>query len=152
MKTNPNFWPLGVIAVFVLFFVGMASVVVIASTHREHLVSDNYYEQELKYQSHIDDASRARNSGAHIDSVAGSSSIVITLPVAQLTQKISGAIELYRPADPKLDRVFPLAPNSDGTQTLNVSKLNAGLWLVRVQWNAGGENYFLEQKITVAGK
>ena len=45
--TSRNYWPMGVIVVFVLFFIGMASVVVIAVTHRDHLVSDNYYEQEL---------------------------------------------------------------------------------------------------------
>ena len=50
MKTNINLWPFSILAAFGLFFIGMASVVVIASTHREHLVSDNYYEQELKFQ------------------------------------------------------------------------------------------------------
>lgn len=149
MKTTRNLWPFGIVVAFVLFFAGMASVVVIASTHREHLVSSNYYEQELRFQSQIDGADRAKQSGATIAFDSSSSRVVITLPVTHLTQKFSGTIELYRPSEPKLDREFQLEPKSDGSQTLNVSKLAAGLWLVRVKWNAAGESYFLEQKIKI---
>lgn len=147
-----NLWPLGIFTAFGLFFAGMATVVVIAATHRDHLVSDNYYEQELKYQSRIDGGDRAQKSGATMAYEAGKGAVVIALPVAQLAQKFSGTIELYRPSEPKLDREFLLAPNAEGTQTLDVSQLAAGLWLVRAKWNAGGETYFLEQKITIAGK
>jgi nitrogen fixation protein FixH len=152
MKTNRNLWPLGICVVFALFFIGMAIVVVIAATHRDHLVSDNYYEQELKFQSRIDSATRTQKSGAAIRYDTATGCVVIALPVAQLVQKFSGTIELYRPAEAKLDREFLLSPQADGSQTLNVSKLAAGLWLARVKWNAGGENYFFEQKITIAGK
>ena len=149
MKTTRNFCPLGIFTAFGLFFVGMASVVVIAATHRDHLVNDNYYEQELKFQSQIDNAARTQKSGATIAYDDANRSIVLSLPVAQLAQKFSGVINLYRPAEPKLDREFLLEPRADGTQTLNVSQLAAGLWLARVKWNAGGENYFLEQKIKI---
>jgi hypothetical protein len=149
MKTNRNLWPLGIFVTFGLFSAGMASVVVIAATHREHLVSDNYYEQELKFQGQIDSAARAQKSGATIAYDSAGRSVVIALPAAQLAQKFSGVIELYRPSEPKLDRGFPLEPKADGAQTLNVSKLAAGLWLVRAKWNAAGEDYFLEQKIKI---
>ena len=149
MNTNRNLWPLGIFTAFGLFFAGMASVVVIAATHRDHLVNDNYYEQELKFQSQIDSSARTQKSGATITYDAGSSSVVIALPAAQLAQKFSGEINFYRPSEPKLDRAFTLEPKTDGTQTLDVSQLATGLWLVRAKWNAGGETYFLEQKIKI---
>ena len=149
MKTTRNLWPLGIFVAFGLFFAGMATVVVIASTHREHLVSANYYEQELKFQGRIDSAERAQKSGAAIAYDSSSSSVVVTLPVSQLAQKFSGVIELFRPSEPKLDREFHLVPKADGTQTLDVSKLAAGLWLLRVKWSADGQDYFLEQKIKI---
>ena len=149
MKAKPNLWPLGLGAVFVLFFAGMAGVVVIASTHREHLVSENYYEQELKFQSQIDGVRRAQTAGATIARDSAGGAIVISLPVGQLARKLSGTIELYRPADPKLDRQIALAPQSDGTQTVPVSSLAAGRWLVRVAWVADGKTYYMEQKIAL---
>ena len=147
--TTRNLWPLGIIITFALFFIGMASVVLIAATHREHLVNDNYYEQELKYQSQIDGTARAQNSGATIRYAAADGKIIIMLPVVQLAQKFSGTVTLYRANDPKLDREFPLAPNTDGTQTLDASKIPAGPWSVRAAWLADDKNYFLEQKFTV---
>ncbi len=151
MKINRNLWPLGIFVTFGLFFIGMATVVVIAATHREHLVNENYYEQELKFQDQINSVDRTQKSGATIAYDARTGELTLTLPPAHLTQKFSGVIQLYRPSAPELDREFLLEPKSDGTQTLNVSKLTAGLWVARAKWVAGGENYFLEQKITIAG-
>ena len=152
MKTHRNLWPLGIFAAFGLFFAGMAGVVVIATTHREHLVNASYYEQELKFQDQIDSVDRAQKSGATIAYKAGAGTVAIALPAAHLTRTFSGTIQLYRPSGPELDREFPLEPEAGGTQALDVSRLAAGPWVVRVKWSAGGKNFFLEQKITVAGK
>ena len=149
MKSSRNLWPLGIIVTFALFFIGMATVVVIAATHRDHLVSSNYYEQELKFQSQIDDAARAKASGANLRHDAAAGQVIISLPVVQLAQKLSGTVTLYRPSEPKLDREFLLEPKADGKQTINVSKLASGPWRLRVKWSAGGEKYFLEGKIVV---
>ena len=151
MKPIQNLWPLGIIITFALFFCSMALVVVIASTHREYLVHENYYEQEIKFQDQIDSARRAQAAGAAIAFDGANGLVQITLPVVHLAPKFFGTIELYRPSAPKLDREFLLEPRADGTQTLKVAQLAAGLWLVRVKWNANGTNYFLEQKITAPG-
>ena len=66
-----------------------------------------------------------------------------------MTQKFSGKVEFYRPSASGLDREVALAPRADGTQVLDISKLAAGFWQLRVKWSAGGQDYFLEQKITI---
>lgn len=152
MKNNRNLWPLGIITAFVLFFSGIAFVIYITATHAETLVSDSYYDQEVNFQTQIDGAVRAQKAGASISRDAASGDVVITVPASHLSQKLSGTIEFYRPSDPRLDRQFKLQPKADGTQMLDVSKLAAGPWRIRAQWNAGGENYFLQERITVMGK
>lgn len=147
MKTN--YWPYGIIAAFVVFFCGLTTAVVIAATHHETMVSDNYYEQELTFQDHINAVARAVRCGAAITGDAAAGNVLIRLPAAQLGQKFSGTIELYRPSEPALDRAYPFTPQADGTQSLNVSRLATGLWVVRARWNAGGDTYYLEQKITI---
>jgi nitrogen fixation protein FixH len=149
MKMNFNPWPGGIIVFFILLLCGIATAVVIATTHRESMVSENYYEQELKFQDQIDSAARAQKCGAAVRLDRREDTLVVALPAAQLAQKLSGAIEFYRPSSPDLDCRFPLAPNADGSQAVDVSKLKAGPWRVRVKWAAGGENYFLEQRITL---
>jgi len=149
MKTTRNLWPLGIFVTFGLFFAGMASVIVIAATHRDSMVNSNYYEQELKFQGQIDATARGKQSGATI--VSANHVVTVTLPGASLP-KLSGMVEFYRPSAPELDRKFPLALKADGTQALDVSLFAPGLWRVRVNWNTDGQDYFLEQKITVTGK
>lgn len=152
MNTNRNWWPAGIVLAFLLFFIGMASVVVIASTHREHLVNANYYEQELQFQGQIDAAARAHKSGAAVVYDSAGRNLILTLPAATFAGKFSGTVQFYRPSTPELDRELPLEPKTDGTQTVNVSALAPGPWWVRVKWIGAGENFFLEQKITIAGK
>ena len=149
MKATFNPWPYGIILFFVLLIGCLAGVVGIAATHRESMVSDNYYEQELKYQERIDSAARAQKSGARIQLEARAGKLVVAVPAGQVARKCAGLIEFYRPSSPALDCDFPFAPGADGSQTVDVSKLAAGLWQVRVKWSAGGQDYFLEQKITI---
>jgi len=149
MKSNFNPWPYGIVLFFVLLVCCLAGVVTIAATHRESMVSENYYEQELKFQERIDSAARAQKSGARIQLEAGAGKLVVAVPAEQVAQKCAGVIEFYRPSSPALDCTFPLALGADGSQAVDVSKLAAGLWQVRVKWNAGGQGYFLEQKITI---
>lgn len=152
MKTTRNLWPLGVIGAFAVFFCGMVTVVVIAETHRDSLVNGNYYEQELRFQDQIDSAARADKSGATLVYDATNRLLVITLPPTQRMQQLAGTIEFDRPSEPKLDRQFLLVPRGDGTQTVDVSNFASGPWLARAKWRSGGDAYFLEQKITIAGK
>jgi len=152
MKPTRNLWPLGIILAFVLFAVGMASVVVIAATHTDSLVSNAYYEDEIKFQATMDATARAQKSGATLQFDATTSQLVIAVPREQLTQKITGKVELYRPASVGMDREFLLEIDPTGHQTLNLSKLTSGLWRVRVTWSASGQNYRLEEKINLGKK
>jgi hypothetical protein len=149
MKTTRNLWPLGIIGAFVFLFLGIATVIVIAATHRDSLVSDNYYENELKFQTQIDGASRAKAAGAAVAYDAATGQLVIDVPAGQLAQTFSGTIDLYRPSASTLDRQCRFEPGPDGRQRLDVSKLVSGPWLARVTWAAGGQNYFIELKFVV---
>jgi hypothetical protein len=149
MKPARNFWPVGIIVFFTTFFIGMAVVIVIASFHRDTLVSDNYYEQELKFQDQIDATARAEKCGAKIEFDSAGRKIFLTLPAEQAKQIVGGKITLYRANAAELDRQFPLELRGDGTQALDVSKFASGPWRVRVRWNVSGQDYFLEKKIVI---
>ena len=149
MKSTRTLWPFGILAAFALFFCGMGTAVYIALTHGENLVSPNYYEQELKFQNQIDAAAHAEKSGASVGVDGAAGKMLVTVPAEQLKQNFSGKISFYRANAPELDREFVFTPGADGTQSFNAAGFAAGLWRVRVSWNAGGEDYFLERKITL---
>lgn len=149
MKSKFNPWPCGIVAFFILLLCGITTVVVIAATHQESMVTENYYEQELKYQDRMESVARAEKAGARIELRAGGHQLLVELPAAQVSAGITGNIEFYRPSAASLDRQLALAPAATGVQTVDASQFAAGLWHVRVQWRAAGQDYFLEQKITL---
>ncbi len=46
-----------------------------------------------------------------------------------------------------MDSEVPLGLDSAGQQSINVRSLRAGLWKVRVQWKAAGQEYFLRNRL-----
>jgi len=149
-KFNP--WPYSIVLFFALLFCALTAFVVIAATHRDSMVSENYYEQELKYQGHIDGAARAQQSGATVNFDNPARRLVISLPATQAGRDLSGQVELYRPSAAGLDRKFKLQPDAEGRQSFDLAGLPEGPWEIRVSWNAGGQDYFLDRKIVITAK
>ncbi|MGN6552577.1 MAG: FixH family protein [Verrucomicrobiota bacterium] len=145
-----NLWPLGIILTFAVFISGTAGLIVLAASHKSDLVSADYYEHELKYQSHHDSLERANRLPipGFVKYEAVRRVIEIAIP-PQHAGEASGAVELYRPSAAGLDQTFPLELSPDGLQRLDAKTLQPGLWKVRVTWKFAGEEFCLEQKVVI---
>jgi nitrogen fixation protein FixH len=154
MATDRNLWPLGIVLTLVLFFVGTIGLVVMACSQRADLVSPDYYERELKFQSRIDQVERTRHAAgqAVVAYDEGARCITVSLPAAQAGHDISGHIELYRPSAAGMDREVKFMPDAKGLQRLDAAGLVPGLWKVRVSWTFEQKDYFLDEKIIVGVK
>jgi hypothetical protein len=149
MKPAKNPWPFAIILVFVLFISGTITLVVMACSQKVDLVSADYYEQEIKFQGHIDQLDRThrlREDGS-VSYDAGKRQIRIVLP---RDAGATGHIQLYRPSASGLDRELKLETASNGIQSVDAAALKPGLWKVRVSWTAQSQEYFIEQSIKIA--
>jgi nitrogen fixation protein FixH len=151
MKAPGNFWPVGIIATLVLFFAGTIGLVVMACSQRSDLVRPDYYEQELAFQKQIDRADRVQHLATGADAAydAAAKQLVISLPVAQAPRGARGQIQLYRPSEAGLDRQLELQLDAGGQQRIDAANLRGGLWRVRVNWTAGGVEYFIDRKVVI---
>jgi nitrogen fixation protein FixH len=153
MSRNPsrNPWPIAITGFFVIAILFIVTFIAFAMRQREDLVSADYYEREVRYQGQLDSMNRSQSLAAQpvVTFEPGPQVIVITLPAGQ-TRGATGSIQLYRPSDARLDRNVPLALNAEGIQRLDARELRDGLWKVRVKWNIGGKNYFVDQPVIVA--
>jgi hypothetical protein len=154
MKTTRNLWPLGIISVLVLFFVGTVGLIVMACSQKTDLVSADYYEKEIKFQGRIDQVERTRQAASQssVTYDAAGKYITILLPPTQAQRDIIGRIELYRPSAAGMDRAVNLTPDANGAQRVDAADLAPGLWKVRVSWTVEKQDYFLDQKIVVGAK
>ncbi len=152
--SNPsshNPWPIAITGFFVVAILFIVTFIAFAMRQREDLVSADYYEREIRYQRQLDAMNHSQTlaTQAVVTFEPAQQSIVITLPSAQ-TQGATGNIHLYRPSDARLDRNVPLALDAAGIQRLDAKDLRDGLWKVRLKWNVGGKEYFVDQPVIVA--
>jgi nitrogen fixation protein FixH len=149
MNTKKNLWPYGIITAFAIFMTGTIGLIVLACSHRTELVSDDYYEQEIRFQSQMERQQRASTQGASVIYEPRTHAIRISVPSGTAPGSVSGRIHLYRPSAAGLDRKLSLELDAQGTQLVDATRLSAGLWKVRVTWSAGTQEYYLDQSVIV---
>jgi hypothetical protein len=154
MKSSPrafNPWPLGIALVLGLFFIAMLVLIVTARFNRNQLVASDYYDQEMRYQTRIDQLRSAEAFGGEVAVNVEPSvgRVRVSVPAAEVAKGLRGAIQLYRPSNPDWDRQIPLKPDVQGTQWVDLSELSSGLWKVRLEWTSESGSYFAERELKV---
>lgn len=144
MKLN---WGTGLVVSFLVFAAAILIMVYI-SMHREvDLVSDDYYQQELKHQEQIDNSKRSNALAVQPTINVTGTVIALKLPNTFSPANTSGTLTFYRPADRKRDFVLPLKLDSSGVQTVQASALQKGLWRIKISWRQQNQSYYHEEPI-----
>jgi hypothetical protein len=151
MKTLPktqNPWPAGLVLLFIVFTAYIVGFVIFASRQKMDLVREDYYDQEIRFQQQIDRVQRTTPvlADAAIDYDRAGDLVTVSLPAVS---DIAGTVSFYRPSDAGLDTNVKLGLDQAGHQSLSVRALRAGLWKVRIQWKASGQEYFFEKPIVI---
>jgi nitrogen fixation protein FixH len=146
MKFN---WGHG-IALFYIVFATVLVIFVVKSTFHDHsLVVDNYYEEDLNYQKHYE---KLANSKALLNDVTikhDSKSDKVTLQFPKKEGSVAGTIHFYRPSDKGKDFTVEIKLDQNFEQSLPVSELSPGLWKLKVDWEAGGKPFYLEESLVL---
>lgn len=129
------------IFVFYIVFVGAVVTTLIASFSVDRsLVIDDYYAQDIAYQSTYDKLQNNLNADKiEINVDNGFVEIKILSPA-----NITGNAYFYRASDKSKD--FNLPINST-TTTIPTTDLLSGKWTLKVDWQQEGKSYYLEEII-----
>ena len=133
----------GLFMTFILFFVFKVQS---NSKYDNELVTENYYQQELKVQGNID---RASNANALVDKVRIDKvpeGIQIAFPKDFDYTAITGNVSLYRPSNQKLDAEMEISLSSSNL-LIPKSNLVGGLWDITVEWEYKGVQYRNKQSV-----
>ena len=140
-----------------IFFAVLISVVVgfgiYASKLRFDLVSDDYYQREIDYQSQIDRLNNTAPFKSEISiSLNDQATLVrIVLPVEHTTAPgFSGNVYFYRPSDAEKDFTSDISPLTGGSAVIDSSELTDGLWKVQLSWTTGPTDYYYEDTLVVS--
>ncbi|MEM6804811.1 MAG: FixH family protein [Bacteroidota bacterium] len=136
------------IAVFyTIFAISMLSAVIFASMQTFHLVSEDYYQEEIAYQNRIQ---QIKNTEALEEELSWDyregKELIIHFPKS--FSSIEGSIHFYRPSDASMDQYIPIQLK-ENRQLIPTSKLSSGNWKVQVQWAQNGKSFYKEMNISM---
>lgn len=147
-KIHP--WPATIIAYFSIIICGVVALVVHSLKNKVELVRPDYYEQEVKYQDQIERIKRTKPFLAEIAISYKEQHLQVSLPDGHTSSDdFSGSVWIYRPSNVELDQKLELRSNPTSGPYNVESDLAPGLWRVKVDWQAGGKEYFFEDSFMV---
>lgn len=144
MKLN---WGTGIVIAFALFMTFILFFVFKVQSNSKYdneLVTENYYQQELKVQGNIDKISNANALKNKVEIQKVAEGIQITFPKDFEYNKIKGKVSLYRPSSQKLDFEIPISLSSSHL-LIPKSNLVGGLWDITIDWTYN-ESSFMNKK------
>lgn len=134
-------WSTGIVIACILFAAGMLVMVYISMNRDVDLVAEDYYEQELNHQQHIDRVNRTVRTGMR-------PAVTVTTPVISIGfspfiagNRLRGSLTFYRPSDRTMDLSVPIDLDSSNTQVISTSLFAKGLWRLKLRWMYDGADY-----------
>ena len=146
MKIKIN-WGTGIVIAIVLFISFILSFVyktIFIDEYEHHLVSEDYYKDELHYQEEIDKMNNANYLLENVSLTNTAKGIIIHFPEDKDFNKIEGKINFLRRSNEKLDfeRDIDLTSSS---MLIEDKMLVPGKWEIKVDWKYDGEEYLLKE-------
>ena len=149
MKFN---WGHGITIFLIIFVATTIGVVVKISTddaYNHELVSENYYEDELKYQEEIDKEVNASKLSSMVSYKFTDDGIVLKFPNDFPFEKVSGIIKMKRPSKQILDFTIPVKLDDSFNVVIPSDKLVKGKWLLVIDWEVGDEKFMFKDVIVL---
>jgi nitrogen fixation protein FixH len=109
----------------------------------EHdLVVEDYYQQELKFQTDIDKETNSKSLETNISWTKTADGIQITFPKDLDIKKIEGQVFLYRPSNKQLDFEILISLSNHNLLIPDKSLLD-GRWNIKIDWKYNNNNSYL---------
>ncbi len=142
-------WGKGLALTLAAFAGLMVWFIVMSARNPEPLVTEQYYEQELKYQARIDNTERANALSKAVGMQPVKEGVMLSFPAEMRSSTITGELTLLRPNDPAADRLITIAPDSTGQFLALAHGLLSGRYNALLEWTANGTTYYTEEKLVV---
>jgi hypothetical protein len=146
MKIN---WGFGIAVVYILFVVGMLSLVYKASQQNNDLVTNEYYEKAINYQQQIDATHNSLDKKEYLRFSFLKNEKAIEVNYPAISDTISGTITLYKPDNATLDFTVEMTSGASKTQKIKSKNLVHGQWTIKANWKNNALAFYEEQKIFI---
>jgi len=141
-------WPLGIVialASFIIFILSYVYKATFVDKYDHHLVSEEYYKDELKYQGEINKLENANALESDVSLTRSSNGVLLHFPTSMDGKNIKGTVYFVRLADENFDFQESISLENN-TLLIQNEKLVAGRWNVKIDWSYNGTLYLFKDK------
>ena len=142
-------WPTGIIlalSAFIIFIMSFVFKATFLPEYDHHLVSDDYYKDEMNYQQEIDKLNKAAALKEDVTLTKVAEGLLIKFPAEFDPKKIAGTISFQRPSNDKIDFQLPIKLSSTDF-LISDDNLVQGIWNVKIEWSVNSNTYLFKQKL-----
>lgn len=131
-------------------FVAMMVTLVIMSARQDiPMVTEDYYEKDLQYETHMVRVANSRNLEQDVTVVYNQKTQQVTVTFPNEITDFSGEILCFRPSQEGLDFTLPIENLKEKTLTFRTSEMMPGRWKVKIDWEGDSEIYYKEIAIFI---
>jgi hypothetical protein len=142
-------WGTGIVVAMLLFMTFILQFVYrisFSEQYDHHLVSEDYYKDELHYQEEIDKETKALNLEENVKISNSTSGLTISFPSGFNEKEIEGTAYFKRLSNKNLDfdKIIEL---NDHLMTIPKEQLVSGKWNIKIEWKYKGEDYITKKSL-----
>jgi len=130
---------------FMIFILSFVYKTFTNKSYDHHLVSEQYYKDEINYQQEIDAVANAMRLTENVKLVKTQKGLEIIFPTE--VKGITGTIGFQRPSNTKLDLNLPVKLKSSKV-FISKDQLVNGLYNVKIWWKGNDTQYLFKEKYT----
>jgi nitrogen fixation protein FixH len=130
---------------FMIFILSFVYKTFTNKSYDHHLVSEQYYKDEINYQQEIDAVANAMRLTENVKLVKTQKGLEIVFPTE--VKGITGTIGFQRPSNTKLDLNLPVKLESNKV-FISKDQLVNGLYNVKIWWKGNDTQYLFKEKYT----
>ncbi|HRY98557.1 MAG TPA: FixH family protein [Bacteroidales bacterium] len=140
-------WGTGTAIFFAAFIVFMMVLVLLASRQGVQLVTEDYYEKELEFQDVQERMARADQLPEPLRWELKGNTLLLDFPEAAGVE-FRGSLVFYNPSNEAKDQRMDFSTVNDSL-LLDLGALTAGRYTLKVEWQAGGVEYYSEGMLLI---
>ncbi len=135
-----------VMVLFMAFILQFVYRSIAIDKYEHHLVSEDYYKDELYYQQEIDKMNNSSKLSQNVKVDRVGEGVLVTFPDDMDFTKIKGIAYFQRPSDERLDFQKNISI-SDHKMLITDEKLINGRWNVKIDWKYGDDEYLFKESV-----
>lgn len=146
MKIKWN-WGSKILLAMILFMTLLILLAFLSMNQNYDLVEKDYYPKALEYQNKIDKIQNSKALDENVKVENMGNQIQFTFQQSFNSREIKGSIIFYRPSDKRMDVSFPIQTDTSGIQICNVTDLQKGKYIVKIDYEVDGKGFYQEETI-----